>query len=245
MARGVQVSKMGKRKRVGTWTSKARKKARVYNPLSGISVRSADYGYPDTLRTKLRYCDTYVLSGGVGVIGNQVMSLNSPYDPDVSGLGHQPMWFDQLCGAVGTSPYGRYRVTGSTINVTFSMISQPSTSTTSVAPALVGVLTSRSSALLASNTSGLMETSNCQWKIVGDKDSGNSTIVIKNKFNPKKDLGIDPADEALSASYNASPFLGWFAHLFKVDDTGASSVRAYVEIVYDVVFFSRNEVTQS
>jgi hypothetical protein len=90
-----------------------------------------------------------------------------------------------------------------------------------------------------------METSNCQWKVVGDKDSGNSTIVIKNRFNPKKDFAIDAEDDAVSAAYNGSPFLGWFAHLFKVDDTGASSVRAYVEIVYDVVFFSRNEVTQS
>jgi hypothetical protein len=208
-------------------------------------VRNADFGFPDTLRTKLRYADTYVLASGVGAIANQVMQMNSPYDPDFSGVGHQPMWFDRLCGATGSGIYDRYRVVASTIKVTFSTVSPPSLTTGSVTPALVGVLCQRNNALLATNTSALMETNNCKWAVIGDKGSGNGTVVITNKYSPRNVFGIDPEDDTISANYASNPALQWFAHVFKVDDTGASSIRAYVDIVYDVVFYGRNENGQS
>jgi len=155
------------------------------------------------------------------------------------------MWFDQICGPQGTAPYGRYRVKGAKVKVTFGTVSPASTSTTNVTPIVVGTMSSRSSTLTASTSSQLLESNNTTWKLLGDKGSGASTQVVYNNFNPKVDLGIDAEDEALSASYNNSPFLGWFVHLFKLDDTGGGQVKAYVEIVFDCVFFSRNEVAQS
>jgi len=246
MARGVQVSKMGKRKRSTKWgTTVTKRRKPQYNPMRGISVRTADFGFPDTFSTKVKYADVFTLTGGVGAIGNQVFTVNSLFDPDLSGIGHQPMWFDQICGPQGTAPYGRYRVKGAKVKVTFATVSPPSISVTNVTPVLVGTMASRSSTLTASTSSQLLESNNTTLKILGDKGSGASTQVVYNSFNPKIDLGIDAEDEALSASYNASPFLGWFVHLFKLDDTGGGQVKAYVEIVFDCVFFSRNEVAQS
>jgi len=245
MPRQTQVTKMGKRKRVSTWGTKAKKKVRRYNPVRGISVRNSDFGFPDTLSTKLKYADFYNLTSASGLVSNQVMQLNSLFDPDFSGVGHQPMFFDQLCGAVGSAPYSRYRVAGATIKVTFSVVSPPSLAVTNVTPVMVGVISQRNSGLNAATTSALLETDNCQWKLLGDKGSGASSCVIYNKYNPANDFGIDPTDDALASAYTGSPSLGWYAHLFKVDETGASTVRAFVEIVYDCVFFSRNEVNQS
>lgn len=53
--------------------------------------------------TKMKYSGAYTLQ----VLNNysQIMNLNSLFDPDRTGIGHQPYGFDQLSGI-----YNRYRV---------------------------------------------------------------------------------------------------------------------------------------
>ncbi|WP_218254000.1 hypothetical protein, partial [Candidatus Magnetobacterium casense] len=52
--------------------------------------------------TKMKYSD--VISGGA-LFGDVHMNLNSLFDPNRSGIGHQPYGFDQLA-----TLYNRYRV---------------------------------------------------------------------------------------------------------------------------------------
>jgi hypothetical protein len=53
---------------------------------------------PRSMRRTLRYAETFSLStGAAGIIGSvQTMALNSAYDPNYSGTGHQPYGFDQI-----------------------------------------------------------------------------------------------------------------------------------------------------
>lgn len=247
MARGTQVSKMGKRKRKSTWGTNAKKRSnRVYNSVRGLSVRRQDFGFPDQFRTKVKYADEYTLSSGAGTIAGQVMHMNGLFDPDLSGVGHQPMWYDQCCGAQGSAPYSRYRVVGSTIKVTFGNFTAPSTAAGINAPMLVGVICTKASSLYPPTTSALLETNNNNVKVLGDKSGGKDQVVVYNRYNPRIDFGIDPQDQDLSGPYNGSPTTGFFAHVFKLDNNATVSiVKAYVEIVYDVVFYARNEVAQS
>lgn len=70
-------------------------------------------------RTRLRYSGTQTMtSGALGVLGaQQQYRLNNVYDPDQSGLGHQPYGFDQL------SPlYSKYRVEGVKVTQIWSTI---------------------------------------------------------------------------------------------------------------------------
>ncbi len=62
---------------------------------------------PRSYRRRLRYCETYTFTTGTaGVIGAvQAMRLNSLYDPNKTGTGHQPYGFDQL-----SSFYGQFLV---------------------------------------------------------------------------------------------------------------------------------------
>lgn len=53
---------------------------------------------PRNFRRTLRYVETFSLTtGAAGIIGSvQSMTLNSLYDPNQTGTGHQPYGFDQL-----------------------------------------------------------------------------------------------------------------------------------------------------
>lgn len=71
--------------------------------------------FPASMKCKLTYTHTSGLSSGtVGVIGTeQVFRLNSLYDPDFTGSGHQPYGFDQV-----SSLYKHYQVYGVKVSVT-------------------------------------------------------------------------------------------------------------------------------
>lgn len=63
------------------------------------------------MRQTLTYVDQFDLSSA-GVAAVQVFNLNSLFDPDRTGAGHQPRYFDQLAAL-----YGRYRVDRAIVEV--------------------------------------------------------------------------------------------------------------------------------
>ncbi len=64
---------------------------------------------PPRFRTKLRYSETATFTtGALGVVGTgQLWRLNSLFDPNQTGVGHQPYGFDQLAAM-----YAKYLVRG-------------------------------------------------------------------------------------------------------------------------------------
>lgn len=62
-------------------------------------------GRPQRMLAKLVYFTSGQLANSLGVYQTQLMNLNSIYDPDRSGGGHQPLGHDQWAGW-----YNRYRV---------------------------------------------------------------------------------------------------------------------------------------
>ncbi len=68
----------------------------------------------------LRYCDSYSFTLAATTASSQVMNLNSLFDPDRTGVGHQPMGFDTLA-----TIYNRYRV----LKAKWKVVISPSTLT--------------------------------------------------------------------------------------------------------------------
>lgn len=96
MAAGARASGLRKRRRMSG--SKPVAKRQRLAPVSALSIRSM---YPTQLgkfRTKLRYFDrdVQVNPGAAGITGSHVFSANSLFDPDRTGVGHQPAGFDQI-----------------------------------------------------------------------------------------------------------------------------------------------------
>ncbi len=70
-----------------------------------------------TMPAKLTYTDTTTLSSGVsGSCGSiKIFSLNSLFDPDQGGVGHQPYGYDQLA-----TLYSRYKVNAVLVTTVFT-----------------------------------------------------------------------------------------------------------------------------
>jgi hypothetical protein len=73
--------------------------------------------FPPEIFTKHRYSENITLTTGTaGIYGTiQTYRLNSLYDPNLSGTGHQPYGFDEVVNI-----YGRYCVTDVEIQLTLS-----------------------------------------------------------------------------------------------------------------------------
>lgn len=84
-----------------------RKKLKKANTFGNYSTTAA----ADKLRIKLRYSDTATMTPST-TPSNYFISANSCFDPDRTGLGHQPLGFDQYM-----LMYDHYKVVGSKINV--------------------------------------------------------------------------------------------------------------------------------
>jgi hypothetical protein len=96
-------------------------------------------GFPLKLRTTLKYVDTISLTISAGTVSTRQFSCNGLWDPDITGTGHQPCYFDNL-GAI----YDHYTVMSSRIKFTLlaltgsglvaSLYVEDDTSTTSFVP---------------------------------------------------------------------------------------------------------------
>jgi len=68
-------------------------------------------GLAQTLQAKLKYVTTnQPITFAAGVPTPRQYALNGLFDPDITGVGHQPYLFDQLCNNINGLNYQRYLV---------------------------------------------------------------------------------------------------------------------------------------
>ncbi len=87
--------------------------ARARRPVQRRKVMSIPLGVPSEKWVRLRYVQEIQIDPGVAGIASHYFRANSLFDPDLTGVGHQPMNFDEL-----GSPYQHYTVYGSKITAT-------------------------------------------------------------------------------------------------------------------------------
>lgn len=193
------------------------------------------YGFPPVLLTKLRYCESYTLSVTSGSIGKQVNSLNSIFDPDQTGSGHQPMYRDTYAAI-----YDQYAVVSSRITVTYVNLF----TATGVHIGLV----KDDNTTTSSTYSTLMEQNMGKHTLLSTRDGALSSKTMSLTFDCKKDLGIDPyASETYKTDLGSNPTetydcLSWAT---PVDGTSTGSVQIAVEIEYLVLFTELSTPTAS
>jgi len=216
-----------------------RKLMRRYRKKTTLPNRSALAPIPARFITKMKYAESYVLSG-VG-LRTQQMNLNSLFDPNRSGLGHQPYGFDQLCGPSGTALYNRYRV----FKVDYVVVVANDQYNIHYA-----VLNSNDSSPPIGNVSEARENPRCQYAC---QNPGGTLKKITGSITLPSLMGRTKAQYMASdnyqAQYNASPGELAVMNIYTQglnDDVGVSmSHTVNVLLTYHVEFFDPHVLDQS
>lgn len=199
------------------------------NMIPGLSVPRNIYGFPSSMTTKLRYADVVALTY-TSTVTKYAFGANNVFDPDFTGVGHQPYFYDQI-----TPLFNRYVVLGSKITVTFLPVS--STVTPPSGPGVVGII-GDNNASVSSVANTLMEGQNSKSTFITPWSGTDSKAMITATYSPELSLGISSDDDTVAALVSAGPAKTWFFNLFCQDynSTTASVIYAKVNIEYTVRF---------
>ncbi len=199
---------------------------------------------PRMMRKQLRYAETFSLTTGTaGVIGTvQTMTLNNLYDPNQSGVGHQPYGFDQL-----TPFYGYYVVHNCRWRLLATTIGN--TSEVCVAyqiyPAVSGVTIAGISVDAATEKSAVTTFN------VGPSGNDRSRMVSGTVAMPKV-FGISPPQykdnlDQYGAAVTTGPTVGAYIEVGIGSYSGSAGVSLSIQIVldFDAEFYSPKTLPQS
>lgn len=177
------------------------------------------------LVTKLRYSQVVSHNNGVADAGMYQFRLNSPYDPDYTGGGSQPPFYDRMAGL-----YNTYRVLSAKYRIKSSYLS-------GTVQSLV-VWTSTTATAVSSLQSALsqLDSHNITMCSFSDPDSN----CIQRWLPMEKAFGVEKAeietDSDYGANSGANPTKISYLNLYSGNLTGTttSTAASIVEITYYV-----------
>jgi len=185
-------------------------------------------GFPDRLVTILKYSEGPFSFSGSAAPAAQNFRMNSLFDPNQTGVGHQPSFFDTFAGV-----YARYFVRAFKLRVDFS-----NHTTTAGAFAVAGY----SDVDIAANTvEQLTESRYTVMKTLGESTGGGNVKTISLPWISSQKLMGTPyteADDNMYSTTTASPADVAFG-FFKVaadDATTNLAVVARAVLWFEVVF---------
>lgn len=188
------------------------------------------FGFPNTIITKLRYCAYINMTGTAGARAINVYAANGIFDPDVTGVGHQPMWRDNFANI-----YDQYVVLGSEIKVAFA-------NTSSTVNMLCGIVGDDDSTI-SSTVEALMEQNNSVSVLAGT--TGSNPVALTASFEPNRDFGVDAKDDGFSATAQGSnPTELWCYGVWLAAADGSSNVTGNIKVEIDYTVKFTELITQ-
>ncbi len=198
-------------------------------------------GFPKDKMVKLRYAQEFNINPGIGSFGFHYFRCNSMFDPDLTGTGHQPLYYDQYIAA-----YDHYTVHGAKIKVTYVHSgSAPQT------PGYMGIFVDDNATPSYASAGEVLERGQktSDWTTTAGNSSGNRNMPsVTLNFDAKKFFGVKSLDGAqFRVNWNANPtenanFCCWLASI-----GGNDPAIAYfmVEIEYYALLSEKTYVGQS
>ncbi len=197
-------------------------------------------GFPNQKLLKMKYVTNTHLNPGLGSISAHVFRANSIFDPDQTGIGHQPMGHDQIAEF-----YNHYVVHGAKLTVQFNSFSN-----SSLSPPVVGILHTDDTSFTTTDPTVLMEQNKGQYRLLAHTYQSRPTTMV-SKFSTKKFFNVtDVKDnlDRLGAPIGSNPteeayFVVWCGALDNTDDI--TGVNALITLEYIVSFSEPKEIAQS
>lgn len=221
-------------------STRPRKPAKKYRKKPAMMQRINRPVMPDTVMVKLRYHTNILLDPAAGLAANHFFRANGIYDPDYTGVGHQPMGMDQWAAF-----YQHFQVLGSRLTARF--VSQSDAASTGTALAGVGL---QRSATSVASVDSVVEARDANTRIMTSANAKQDITVTRN-FSAKRFFGVKDvrdndhlqglcsgSDPAQVAYFNV-----FLAPLVSSADVASTTVSVLIE--YIVLFKERNELPSS
>lgn len=216
----------------------------------GTLIAKPSYGnirqpFPPRLFTALTYSERFSLTQLVGgTPGVYTFRANSLYDPNYTGVGHQPRYFDTLCGADGTSaPYHHYRVHAVKVKFTVWSLTGADGSFTG----MLAIIPRQASASTVDSFDEMQERAYSRTKTIATLYS--RPTVMKHYVKNKVLLGhkdLQDVDEC-AAAYNNNPSEETYIDFVVccVDPDNTITANASVQLTYFAEFYGLTDVADS
>lgn len=185
-------------------------------------------GFPDRLVTILKYSENYTFNSGTATPSAQVWALNSAYDPNNSGVGHQPSFYDTF-----SSVYGRYFVRRFKIEVQIE--------NTTATVGLYAVCNYSDQSISGNSVEQIIEAKYSKYQTLS-LPTGNAAVksIIMPWMSSMKIMGQPntEADDNMYAGVASNPSdIAWgVLKMCSVDNATAMTAIARVVIYQEVVF---------
>lgn len=183
-------------------------------------------GFPEKMIAKLSYNETVTLSS---ISGSFILRGNSVFDPNFTGGGNQPNYFDNYAAI-----YQKYRVLSSTLTVRFLNVSSTIGCRIMIMPS--------DSQTPPTNVMNSVGNPYTKQTILGINTSSRNLINLKQRMSTAKLNGKSKAAIMASDSYESgvgtNPTDPWF-WIIQYEDLGLASacnIIADVKVVYNVQF---------
>jgi hypothetical protein len=189
----------------------------------------------------LRYSDVKIYDAGIGGITYNQYRCASIFDPDLTGIGHQPLGRDQWA-----EQYNDYAVLASTMSATFSATNTSGATETGLST--VGITTIPTNTTLGANVDSIIEQPSTVWRTCGPSYA-QSSVTVSSSYTPKDFFGVgDPRrDSSLAANMGSNPVKEPTYNVFV--GTGGlvdpAPVRVRIVIVYKVVLYEPKKLLAS
>jgi len=229
---------MGKRTYAGRSRSRSRSRStkrskKSYEDFSAPKLfkpMSAALG--NTQRVKMIYADYLALNPSVGGLTGKVYAANGLFDPDITGVGHQPSGFDQY-----KEIYERLTVIASRIRVVATPENQSGSERTGFTWG-ISFLTTKNT--ITNDSREYIENGETKWTKSGYGESKPTSLISYANLN--RQLGMNVWDRAeFDNTPSSNPQATNFWHVWMQADADADIGTVYftVEIDYDV-FMRKN-----
>lgn len=177
------------------------------------------YGFPNTIISKHRYSSVINLVSTTGALAKHVFASNSMFDPDITGSGHQPLYFDNYA-----SIYDQYVVIGSKITVMY----MPRSSTLHAIGGLIG----DDDGTTPTTFDTLCESNNAISTVIAP--AGGGITELEMTFEPQENFGVDAkSDGSAQTAVTTSPTEQWYWTVWHQPADGASTQTCDVKVMIE------------
>lgn len=215
----------------------SRRYARRAKANVALVPRSMGSGIPDRITTTLKYYEAVSRTSTAGAFTSYFFSANGLYDPNTTGTGHQPMYFDQL-----TSMYNHYIVHSSYIAV--KIIPFNTTGSSSGTAVIMG---DDAASLTTSTISSAIEQKGAKWcNLPIYEDNQVYERTLRHSYN-KRRVFKNYKNTELVGTASANPAEGWYYVIALRSDDNATTTTWLLkcQVHYRVTFFERKDIAPS